>query len=67
MTEILDERRVSMLAHRVGLELTRSRNGENRIVYQLVEPEAMIYVYPGGDANGVSLADLEDWLRFPWE
>jgi hypothetical protein len=61
------EKRVTMLAHRTGLALTRASCKASAPLYQLVEPETKTPVFPGGSVDGVSLRELEDWLRFPWE
>jgi hypothetical protein len=66
MSEI-HERRVSTLAHRIGLALARSPEADSTVLYHLIEPQAMVAIYPGGNCEGASLSELEDWLGFPWE
>jgi hypothetical protein len=66
MVEV-QERRVSGLARRIGLELRRVSESANAGLYQLVEPEAAVLVFPGAGAEGASLRELEDWLGLPWE
>jgi hypothetical protein len=61
------EHRVSALAHRIGLRLTQPENEAGSATYWLVEPMSLQPVYPGGDAPGAELDELEDWLNFPWE
>lgn len=63
----LHESRVKALAQRMGLFLARTHEGENAALFQLVEAETMMTIYPGGSLEGAALADLEDWLGFPWE
>jgi hypothetical protein len=61
------EQRIHDLAHRVGLELARISTSEDCASWRLVEPISKRPVYPGGIHEGTELAELEDWLRFPWE
>jgi len=51
----------------MGLFLARTHEVEYAALYQLVEAETMMTIYPGGSLEGAALADLEDWLGFPWE
>ena len=66
MTE-LHERRVTRLAERVGLALTRVPYEAGGRAYQLVEVEARLPVFPGGGIDGATLVEIEDWLGLPWE
>jgi hypothetical protein len=66
MDEVHEER-VSRLAKHVGLDLLRLPNVAGQPLYQLVEPDALIPVFPGGVLNGATLPELEDWLGLPWE
>jgi hypothetical protein len=61
------EYRVSTLAHRIGLQLTRMSGTDDVILYRLVEPSTMMPIYPGGGIEGAVLHEIEDWLSFPWE
>ncbi len=63
----VQEHRVSTLAHRIGLRLVQPTGETGSTTYRLVEPMSMQPVYPGGDAGGAALEELEDWLQFPWE
>jgi hypothetical protein len=63
----LHERRVSRLAQRVGLALLRVPHGAGTPLYQLVEPEARVPVFPGSGVDAATLVEIEDWLGFPWE
>ncbi|MCG6940232.1 MAG: hypothetical protein LJE69_03155 [Thiohalocapsa sp.] len=61
------EHRVCTLAHRIGLRLVRASDDTEQPLYRLVEPHSMTPVLPGDRAGGADLAELEDWLQFPWE
>jgi hypothetical protein len=61
------EYRVSTLAHRIGLQLTRMSGADDVILYRLVEPSTMMPIFPGGGIEGTVLHEIEDWLGFPWE
>jgi hypothetical protein len=61
------EHQVSTMAHRIGLRLVKPVQQGDDSLYRLVEPFSMQPVYPGGSESGVRLAELEDWLAFPWE
>ena len=63
----LHESRVKALAQRMGPFLARTHEVENAALYQLVEAENRMTIYPGGSLEGAALADLEDGLGFPWE
>lgn len=63
----LHDQRVSRLACRVGLSLSRVPCGAGTPLYQLVEPEALVPVFPGGGIDGATLVEIEDWLGLPWE
>lgn len=63
----MHEQRIHDLAHRVGLELARTSPSADRACWRLVEPTSRLPVYPGGIHEGTELAELEDWLRLPWE
>ena len=61
------EHEVNSLAHRIGLRLVQPEAEADTALFRLVEPLSMQPIYPAGDAAGVALDELEDWLRFPWE
>lgn len=63
----MHEQRVSHLADRLGLQLTRAPARSSTLLYRLVDPDTAMPVFPGGNGEGAPLGDLEDWLRFPWE
>lgn len=64
---VVNEQRVSALADRVGLQLAAVSGANESKLYQLVEPQSKTSIYPGGNAAGVALCELEEWLEFPWE
>ncbi|MGD8275334.1 MAG: hypothetical protein PVJ30_05195 [Thiohalocapsa sp.] len=63
----IQEHHVSTLAHRIGLRLVQPPTQSGLALYRLVEPSSMQPIYPAGGPDGAPLADLEDWLQFPWE
>jgi hypothetical protein len=63
----MHEQRVSTLAHRVGLRLTRDPTSTGVLLYRLTEPAAEMAIFPGGVGDGAPLGEWEDWLQRPWE
>jgi len=64
---VLHEEAVSSVALSVGLELTRTLDSDELPLYQLVDRQTLLPIYPGGRAAGAALGDLADWLACPWE
>jgi len=67
MMSAIREHRVCTLAHRMGLRLVRATEVTEQPLYRLVEPHSMAPVLPTDRGSGTDLAELEDWLEFPWE
>ena len=75
------EARVAQLARSFGLALQQPTNRTNAHTapgaapapaptagyFQLVSADTRIPVYPGSAQTAATLAELEDWLRRPWE
>lgn len=59
----MQEERVSILAHRLGLRVTRLNGARQEPRYQLIDRETLMPIFPSMRDEGVTLSELEAWLE----